>query len=247
MGSRPIWATGLLVAVLAWPVAMIVPTTGLDFSWMSGLYMAVHDGKQFGSEIVFTYGPLGFLAWPEYWFSWLSVLAFVYVSAIYLAFTITLTWTLRRTVGLLAAAVVAFLFLVTVPNREGLPLVLAVGWSLAALRSDRGPATVTLLVVGGALLSAVEPMVKLSVGPPTVLVCLLGLAGAKQIGASGPPTPGITVIVFFLLWFLSGQGIGNLWGYANNGFQVISGYGEAMGIEYAPAWQAVSWRPSGLA
>ena len=139
LGSRPIWATGLLVALLAWPLGIIAPTTGLDYSWMSGLYMAVHEGKHFGSEIVFTYGPLGFLAWPEYWFSWLSVLAFLYVSAVYVAFAITLTWMLRRTVGLLGAAVIAFLFLVTIPDLEWLPLLLAVGWSLAALRSDRRP------------------------------------------------------------------------------------------------------------
>ena len=82
-------------------------------------------------------------------------------------------------------------------------------------------------------------MVKLSVGPPTVLVCLLGLAGAQASRRQWSVYVAITAIGFFLLWFLSGQGLSNLWGYANSGIQVISGYGEAMGIESRQTWQAV--------
>jgi hypothetical protein len=238
-GSRPTWLTGLLVALLAWPLGLVAFAPGLDYSWMSGLFMGAHHGRLFGSELVFTYGPLGFLAWPELWYSWLAVLAYAYSAAIYVAFCLTMVWMLKRSVGLFAAAVVTFLFLVTVPDLEELPLLLAVAWALAALRSDRPAAGLTLLVVGGGLLSAIEPLVKLSVGPPTVLVVILGLAGARAGRRQWSLYAAIAIAGFFLLWFLSGQGLGNLGDYFGNGKQIISGYSEAMGIDAAPAWQAV--------
>ena len=88
VGNRSIWATGLLVTLLSWPVGIGTPAAGLDSSWLAGLYLAAHDGKAFGSEIVFTYGPLGFLSWPQLWFGWLAVLAYIYVSVVYLAFVL---------------------------------------------------------------------------------------------------------------------------------------------------------------
>jgi hypothetical protein len=201
--------------------------------------MATHEGKHFGTEVVFTYGPLGFLAWPGLWFSWLAVLAYVHFCVIYLAFTAILTWSLNRTVGLLVAAVIVFLSFSAVGFLGELPLLIAIGLSFAAMRFDRPDAALTVLVVGGALLCAIEPLVKLSVGPPTALVVLLGLIGARANWRQWALFATITVGGFFALWFLSGQGLGNLWDYAINGAQVISGYNEAMGFDGAETWEAV--------
>ena len=202
--------------------------------------MAVNEGKHFGTEVVFTYGPLGFLAWPTLWFSWLAVLAFLHFCVIYVAFTTILTWSLNRTVGLLAAAVIVFLSFTTLGFLAELPLLPAIGFSFAAMRSDRPDAALAVLVVGGGLLCAVEPLVKLSVGPPTVLVILLGLIGARASRRQRALFAAIAVGGFFALWFLTGQGLGNLWDYAINGAQVISGYNEAMGFDAADTWEAVA-------
>jgi hypothetical protein len=37
------------------------PNFGLDPSWRMALGQLFHDGLQFGPEVTFTYGPLGFL------------------------------------------------------------------------------------------------------------------------------------------------------------------------------------------
>jgi hypothetical protein len=240
VGSRPIWASAVLLVLLTWPINLGNPAPGLDSSWTSGLFMAVDDGKHFGSEVVFTYGPLGFLSWPLLWFSWLAVLAYAYSAAIYVAFAATLMWMLNRSVGLLAAALVSFLFLATNPYLEQLPLLLAIGWSFAALRVDSPAAATTLLVVGGGLLSGIEPLVKLSVGPPTILICLLGLTGARANRRQWSAFAAIALGSFLASWLLSGQALGNLWDYLVNGAQVISGYNEAMGFSAAPTWQAVA-------
>jgi hypothetical protein len=239
-GSRPVWITAIVLALVTWPTGFAAPGAGLDFSWIAGLYMAVEEGKHFGTEVVFTYGPLGFLAWPVLWFSWLPVLAYLHFCVIYLAFTAVLTWSLNRTVGLLAAAVVVFLSFSTVGFLSQLPLLVAVGLSFAAMRSDRPEAALGVLVVGGGLLCAIEPLVKLSVGPPTALIVLLGLVGARANRRQWALFATIAVGGFFTFWFLAGQGVGNLWDYAVNGAQVISGYNEAMGFDAAETWEAVA-------
>jgi hypothetical protein len=71
------WLLGLLVAVATWWVAFAPPFVGLDESWWAALYMAAHRGLHFGTHVVFTYGPLGFLGQAFLWYQNLAVLAFL--------------------------------------------------------------------------------------------------------------------------------------------------------------------------
>ncbi|HEV7615627.1 MAG TPA: hypothetical protein VGO36_05305 [Solirubrobacterales bacterium] len=238
-GNVPVWASGLLVALLTWQTSFIVPAPGLDLSWMGGLYMAVRDGKQFGDEIVFTYGPLGFLVWPGLWFSWLGAIAFAFSATIYILFAVAFVGSLRRGFGLAAAGLIAFLYLVTVPDAEQLPLVLAVALCFLALREERSARAVTLLAAGGGLLSAIEILVKLSVGPMILVVCLLGMVGARAERRQWALFAASSLGGLIVLWLVTGQALGNLWDYAVNGAQVASGYNEAMGIGGAERWEGV--------
>jgi len=235
-GRRRLWIVSAIIALLAWPLAFGVAGTGLDLSWMSGLYMGIHDGKDFGSEVVFTYGPLGFLAWPILFYSWLAVLALLFSAIIYFAFTFTMTALLERTVGLLGAAVIVFLYLVTVPDLEQLPLILAVAWALGALREDRTDGAVMVLAIGGGTLSAFELLIKLSVGPIILLICLVAMIAARANRREWSFFAGFAIGGFLLLWLIASQSLGSLWDYGVNGFQVVTGYNEAMGLEGAPTW-----------
>src|SRR5919112_2457991 len=76
-----LWATGIVVFVLSWPVASIDAEAGLDPSWQIGLHQAVHQGLDFGPEMLFTYGPLGFLTQPILVWPWTTRLAFAYTLA----------------------------------------------------------------------------------------------------------------------------------------------------------------------
>jgi len=236
-GSLPVWVSGLLVALLTWQTAFAAPFPGLDLSWMGGLYMAVEDGKQFGTEIVFTYGPLGFLVWPGLWSSWLGALAFTFSGAIYILFTVAFVGSLRRGFGLPVAGLVAFLYLATVPDAEQLPLVLAVALAFLALREQRPDRAVTLLALGGGLLSAIGILVKLSVGPPILVICLLGMVGARADRRQWAFFAASSLGGLIALWLLTGQALGNLWDYGVNGAQVVSGYSEAMGLGGAADWE----------
>src|SRR5437868_9859385 len=61
------WLAPLLLALFTWriwPVDGLRPLPGLDGSWKIGLHLAAVHGLVFGREVIFTYGPLGFLTQP---------------------------------------------------------------------------------------------------------------------------------------------------------------------------------------
>lgn len=241
VGSRPVWIVSVLLVLLTWPLGFSYPGEGPDFSWIGGLYMAANEGKHFGTEVIFTYGPLGFLAWPALWFDWLPVPAYLYYfGALYLPLTVVLTWSLTRTVGLLGAAIIVFLAYSAVGFLGMLPLLLAVGLTFIAMRADRPDSSLTVLMVGGGLLCAIEPLVKLSIGPPIVLIIVLGLVGARANRRQWAAFATIAIGGFFAAWFLTGQGLGNLGDYAINGLQIVMGYNESMGYSGAATWEAVA-------
>lgn len=234
----PAWAIGVGVALLAWRLSFQLPAVGVDPSWSAGLYMAAEQGRDFGSEIVFGYGPLGFMAIPRLWNGDLAALAFAYGGAISIAFSCTLVWILSRSIGKLAAAAIAFAFLATAPSLEQLPIVLAVAWALVALRDDRPPFAIGMLVYGGAVFSALEILVKLSLGPPVFLFCLAGLVGARASRRQLLVFGGVFLASLIGLWLLTGQSLFGLFDYATNGQQIVSGYNEAMATKTAPGWEA---------
>lgn len=237
--SRPFWIAVVALTLFTWPFGISVVGASLDFSWISGLYMATNEGRHFGTEVVYTFGPLGFLAWPSPWIGSLAVLSFGYWVVTYGSLMAVLTWSLSRTVGLVVGAFIALAVSLSFGFLNQLPLVLAVGLCFIALREDRPAQGMNVLVFGGGLLCAVEPLVKLSVGPPVVLIVLLAMIGARANRRQWAGFLGTAILVFFAFWFATGQGLGNLWDYADNGVQIIKGYGEAMGYDSAEAWEAV--------
>jgi len=100
---------GVVAFVFSWPVSSLTPVAGLDGAWPVALHMAAHQGLDFGPDIVFTYGPLGFLKEPLAIYPWTARLAFAYTAAIHLALAVTLVAMLRPTFGLVAGAALSLL------------------------------------------------------------------------------------------------------------------------------------------
>ncbi|MFL5898102.1 MAG: hypothetical protein ACJ76D_06510 [Solirubrobacterales bacterium] len=230
---------GAAAALLAWHVGMHSAGLGLDASWNAGLAMAVHQGLQFGREIVFSYGPLGFLQSPFVYYGDLAVLAFLFTAALYVCFCIALARALARVLPLLAAAALAFLVVGALPLIEQPPL-LAVLAAMGMLERERSPRAVDAFLLGGATYAAVEALVKLSTGPiiaAVFLVALLGLgAGRWRIAAF----LGLLVAEIVVLWLLCGQGLGALPDFLANTKEIVSGYSSAMVSKSdVPQWQVV--------
>jgi hypothetical protein len=222
------WTLGALAAIASWNLAVGPPGGGLDASWVGGLYMAVKQGLHFGTQIVFTYGPLGFLRFPDLWYQDLAILAFVYSGALYFALCITLVWGLRRTLNGAAAFAITFLILAAASAIE-VPVALAAIWCLIALSPQPPRFAWPVVVLGGAVLGATETLVTLRSGPLILVMCAIAMLVHERRWRYLPIFAGCATVVFALLWFGSGQRLADLPHYFTNGAQIVSGYSEAMG------------------
>lgn len=240
--SNPAWvflAAGL-VALFTWQVGMHAPGPGLDPSWNAGLAMAAEQGLQFGREVVFSYGPLGFLHSPYVFYGDLGVLAFLFSAAIHLGFCLALVWALQRVLPLPLAAVVAFVLIAVLPPLEQ-SLLLAVLAALALLEEERPRRLLDAFVLAGASYAAVEALVKLSTGPIVVAIFLLALLGARAGRLRIAAFLGIFAVEVLALWLAAGQSLAAIPDFVANTREIISGYSGAMirEVDVAP-WKVTA-------
>jgi hypothetical protein len=236
----PTWVLGVIVALLGWRVGMNPPGSGLDPSWNAGLAMAIKDGLHFGTQVVFTYGPLGFLDSPFIWYGDLAILAFLYSAALYTGFCVALVWALRRSLPIVPSVLLAFLIVALLPLLEESILV-AVLVCLGALERERSQRTINLFVIGGASFAAIEALLKLSSGPIIVLVLLVAVIG---VGARWWQVLGFLGLMgaeILCLWLLTGQSLSTIPDFLQNTWQIVSGYSAAMVRETeVPQWKVIA-------
>jgi hypothetical protein len=232
-------AFGVVVAILTWDYVQVAPTFGLDASWILGINLAASGGLDHGTQIAFTFGPLGFLEQPMVIDGLLSTLAAVYLFGLRALLAASLLWAARRSFPWPAAVAIAFVVAVTIPRTVGsVALALTLLWCLLALQPDAPRWTVRALVYGGGALAAVEALVKLNTGLTVLIavtIAVMGLPGDRlrnlgRFAATAAAT-------FVVLWFAAGQGIGNFDDYVRTSFELVSGYQRAMQLEQG----AVSW------
>lgn len=233
----PTWLLGAIVALLGWKVAMNPPSVGLDGSWNGGLAMAVHDGLQWGTDIVFTYGPLGFINGQALWYDDLGVMAFLYGASLYVAFCIALIWALRRLIPALPALLVVF-FIVTVLPLVEQAIVVTVLLCMGALEKERSERVVNAIVVGGATFAAVEVLIKLSAGPVIATFFLIALIGLRARWWQIAAYLALLAAEVLALWLLAGQSLGEIPDFLRNTYEIVSGFSAAMiTTTDVPAWQ----------
>jgi len=221
---------GAVVALLTWPIYSIAPGTGPDNSWLAGLYMAHEEGLRFGTEFVFTYGPLGFLEKAVLYDEGLWIASFAYRSLLHVAVAISVLWVARRAFPL-ALALAACYVLTVVGYLEAAAMLLAFVWCLTALDEDAPRFALQLVVYGGAVLGAVELLGKLNFGIAVLAFGAIALLGLPDRRRTLPRFAAVAISCTLALWLLGGQSLGDLPEFAANGFEVISGYSAAMGAD----------------
>jgi hypothetical protein len=226
------WALGALVTMASWDVVFGPALSGLDPSWSAGMSMAAHFRLDFGTEVIWTYGPLGFLQLPYTHYSDLAVLSFCWRAVLLLAYCLSLIWALRRSFGAPIAVGVTFVTVIALSSTFTVLIPPAV-WCLAALTKDPPPFAPRLVSIGGGAFGALECLVRLSYGPTILLMCaatLLVLPGRRR---ELPTFAGTAVVVFTVLWFAAGQGVGNFLDFVRSAAEIVFGYSEAMGADGA--------------
>lgn len=229
------WALGGLVFVASWGGGAVAPypPPSIDSSAHAGLQLAAVQGLDFGSDIVFTYGPLGFLKSYLVFEVWPARLATLYGLALHLALSISLMWAARRTFPLVAAIVVAFvgaslmrgdLGAIGIRDDAGV-VVLPLIWCVAALAADPPLWTRRIVVFGGGPFVALELLAKLNTGLIVLAIVAITVAAIEEDRRRN-----LTILAtsfaasFAALWFAAGQSVGNFNDYVFSSFQIASGY-----------------------
>lgn len=232
------WFIGFGVAVVTWPVTSLAPQTGIDPGWQSGMYLAAHNGLQFGPQVLFTYGPLGFLDIPVLYYTWPARISWAYIAIQHTALCLTLVWVLRRAFSALAAAAIVF---ITVPllSLQDPATIIAFVWAVTSLREDGHPIVASALPWVGGAVGALELLIKLNTGVTVLAVCALAVLARRGGRLRGAVALAVSTLAgLALLWLAAGQSFIHLPEFAANSISVASGYSVAMG--YAPpnsAWQ----------
>jgi hypothetical protein len=208
------------------------PASDLDPSWRMVLGYAELHHFQFGTDLIFTYGPLGYLLPPtsigvHYWHHlvWQYGANGVFALAIYCLGRSFSGWRL----GLYYAYFLAF----GVVYIDAVHMIAILLLSLALLR-DRlvaRPWLAGLLSLGLAVLALVK-FTNLLLACFAVL-CAVGLYGYRRRWLTAGLIGGVFAAGFLGGWAACGQHLGNLPAYLLNSLNVSNGYAEGMGL-YGP-------------
>lgn len=227
-----ICALFLVVSISTLPFAGTIPTPGIDHSWQTGLNIAFTRGMQFGKDIVFTFGPLGFLFIP-------SVCDFNH-------------WVIGCFCGLLVhfiLVLLVFLLLSKIAHSK-LAFILGSGSLLLILpylRIDEKLIPIALLLLAFAMTPQAGP--KQSWLIAAMSLCLAIASSIKfnaTISSAGIMIPAALIFIYrrqflnlgimmlsflfaFLgIWILTGQHIANLIPYLRNSLEISKGYNQSM-------------------
>ena len=219
----------LVVVALSWPFRSL-PLFTMDVSWQLGLHQAATQGLRFGQDLVFTYGPLGFLAWPTPFTGATSTLAFIVSAAIYVAMVALLLGAARRMFPLVVAILVVLLFARALgylaPSETLQVIVFGVGVDL--IRRDRVARPALVAAALGAL-AAAALLGKLNIGVSvTAMTVVVVLAVSPRRLRGFLVFGGAFIATFLVLWLVTGQPVTDLPAYVKGSMEIISGYSDAM-------------------
>lgn len=235
----------LIVAAL---IALVVVTfprlpigTEDDSSWTAVLGYAYQHGLQFGKDIAFTYGPVGFLLTPYLYphAGWLRLLTDVGLSSLVTAGVCLWAWCLPKAGRWAVLAVFTWLAANADPRAELLLYVGLLAWGLLCFEEHRPrPWMLTLslaafsgLALFGSLAKVTFPFVA---GLSVVLLSLdLILRGKTRVGLLFPP---LFALCLLLAWLAVGQNPVNLGLYLANAASMSECYDQAMGNQDFPSF-----------
>jgi len=233
-------------ALISLPPPVRFYGTGLDPSWVLGLNWARAAGLVAGRDIVFAYGPLGYLAFPEPGSGapFLALagrlgLYLISISAMY-----RLAWIMPSKIAAFWTALILALGVVLDGQPEESQVIIAIIAVALLVLVDRSHWRFTELSLLG-FLAGLAFLIKLNHGIEGIALFLTVLAvvalqnwpmdrrSKRRLIAVAGLLP-LSIAVLFL------ASTGNLLAlgpYVQNGWQIVSGYSETMGLP-GPLWQA---------
>jgi hypothetical protein len=229
----PVLAIPLTLA--AFPTAPLAPGGGTDGSWITALHVGAQRGLDWGTDLVYTYGPLGYLTVPRLYYATQGTLAVLYVALAYYALAVVILAAARRSFPLPIAIGLAFFtssaFRLISPDETTQFAVVAIAFCLG-LAALRDPAIAKrrwypAALAAAGFVAAFHALIKLNAGLTVVLigfvVAACGRPGRrlKDVAVFG----GALAISIVLIWVtVAGQALGSLPDYLRYSAEIINGF-----------------------
>jgi hypothetical protein len=252
LGLRARWLFALMffwMAVALIPLPPGTPVTGLDASWARALNLAHAQNLVFGRDVIFSFGPLGYLYFPVPGLVQ-PFPSYACIWAVYVLFLsgVLLIWRClgNRLVVFISWMVLAGAMLfIDLPADKTQVAFLSSAIGIVALLVSRGDAGSGYLALAGAI-AGLMPLFKTNEGIAACAVFYALLASQLLTTARGPATVWRKVaalalvppLVLTLGFVLVERNISALWAYVTGSLEVATGYSEAMALP-GPMYQAV--------
>lgn len=224
---------GLVLAWVTWPIASIDAGVGPDPAFNAGLHMAKRIGFQFGRDIVYTYGPLGFASQFRLYYPETTAVALIYGVTVHFGFGVLLLRLAARALPVVPAVVLTYAVLgfAAVEPAE-IVVILAFLVAVVTAQGSVSPRVERVLPAALASLAGMQLLVKFNTG----VVCL-GLALAAAIGARPGRVRRLVecgacfAVSGLAFWVIAGGSLGTLPDYLGRSVDVARGYTTAMAAE----------------
>lgn len=227
------WAFSSLLVLVLWPALFYTPWNpgiSLDASWQQVLMYAQPRGWQFGRDVVFTWGPWGFLN-SEYHSGHTGAIAKILWETVgKLAISVGIVMltegvsVVRRILFIFSCAILNCLFLDTI-FLVFIALIVLVG----LMRKEISYWHMATYILALAFLSQIKFTY--------TLFAFAGVcASAASFGFRRRYITGLAVVIAFavsyvVFWLAAGQRLGNLCSYVRWSLEISSGYVSAMGVD----------------
>ncbi len=231
-----------MTAVIFWPQCSVDATVGLDSSYQAGLALARIHHLAWGPEIVFTYGPLGFLQTTAYYSYGQSLLATIYQLRVGAALFLGIAAALRQRHAPMPSLIGAFITTgITAILHVGhgsalgmmypeLVVLAALAWAAVPLLqhdSERSTVFTTCIVLGA--VAGLQLLVKFNTGF-TIVTLALAVSMLLDWRAVGRHCATVTAFAAstFICWVLAGQRPGDLPAWLMYSANIVKGYSAGM-------------------
>jgi hypothetical protein len=223
------WLAVVLLVYLTWPTQSLWPSVGLDPSWQAGLHLLAHGGVSFGS-VVYTYGPLGFLSVPVFYFTWTAVLSLAYLAVGKAVLAAALLRSTRLSFPGWLAVLLAFLAL-ALPGNDFLILAVFL-WCVRVLEEPAAFAGKQWLVPTAGALSALQLLVKLNYGATSLAITAIAVWWLRPFRWKAEALlAGSFLVTFIVLWAAERNSFEALPLWIHEAFDVAVGISAGVAIE----------------
>jgi hypothetical protein len=234
LGQAALWLV-LWLSLLKLPAP---PTSGLDPSWRMAIGYALSHGLQWGTDIVFTYGPLGYLlASTNHGANYADFLIWQGVSNVLFA---TVIWAFGRQFHGWRIVVYYLYFVFFVANyldamHMTIVLLLGLAWLRQPVAARRWLAAFIGVVL--AILALIKFTNMMLAGFAVLCVAAHHIWRRRWVDLA--VSSGSFVLSFLAGWLLCRQDLANIPAYVLTSLNASSGYGEGMALYEQPLVLAI--------